>query len=75
MLVHVSGFNLGLMMRRVIGVGTPRGLQGRLAALIALLIIRWGAISAVVNRRPQSSCDVGDSTGALETQCSYAVAC
>src|SRR6202162_1170580 len=27
-LVHVSGFNLGLIMRQMIGVGTPRGLQG-----------------------------------------------
>jgi transposase len=26
-LVHVSGFNLGLVMRRLLGVGTPRGLQ------------------------------------------------
>ena len=34
MLIHVAGFNLGLLMRNVFGVGTPRGLQGRLAALI-----------------------------------------
>ena len=27
-LVHVSGFNLGLVMRRLVGVGTPRGLPG-----------------------------------------------
>jgi transposase len=26
-LVHASGFNLGLLMRRLIGVGTPRGLR------------------------------------------------
>src|SRR5204863_6841234 len=32
-LIHTSGFNLGLMMRHLIGVGTPRGLQGRVAAL------------------------------------------
>ena len=32
LLIHVSGFNLGLLMRRLIGVGTPRGLQGRLVA-------------------------------------------
>lgn len=35
LLVHVSGFNLGLVMRTLIGVGTPRGLQGRLAVLMA----------------------------------------
>ena len=36
-LVHVAGFNLSLVMRTVFGVGTPRGLQGRLAAIVALL--------------------------------------
>jgi transposase len=28
LLIHVSGCNLALVMRRLIGVGTPRGLQG-----------------------------------------------
>jgi hypothetical protein len=28
LLTHTSGFNLGLLMRQLIGVGTPRGLQG-----------------------------------------------
>jgi transposase len=37
LLVHVGGFNLGLLMRTLIGVGTPRGLQGRVVALIATL--------------------------------------
>jgi transposase len=32
-LVHVAGFNLSLVMRKLIGVGTPRGLRGRLEAL------------------------------------------
>jgi transposase len=36
--VHSGGFNLGLMMRTLIGVGTPRGLQGRLGALLTALI-------------------------------------
>jgi transposase len=27
-LIHVGGFNLALFMRRLFGVGTPRGLQG-----------------------------------------------
>ena len=38
LLVHIGGFNLGLLMRTLIGVGTPRGLQGRLAALLALVM-------------------------------------
>jgi transposase len=36
--VHIGGFNLGLLMRTLIGVGTPRGLQGRLATLTALVM-------------------------------------
>ena len=56
-LIHASGFNLGLVMRRLIGVGTPRSLQGRLAVLITVfvsvawvstrgLIARWGLTRA-----------------------------
>ena len=37
-LIHVAAFNLGLLMRKRFGVGTPRGLQGRLAAAIAACI-------------------------------------
>jgi transposase len=36
-LVHVAGFNLSLVMREIFGVGTPRGLQGRLEALLGAL--------------------------------------
>jgi transposase len=39
LLVHVGGFNLGLLMRTLFGVGTPRGLQGRVAALLATLSV------------------------------------
>jgi transposase len=35
LLVHSGGFNLGLVMRTLVGVGTPRGLQGRLNAVVA----------------------------------------
>ena len=38
-LIHVCGFNLGLIMRQMIGVGTPRGLQDRSAAAIATLFV------------------------------------
>jgi transposase len=38
LLIHAGGFNLGLLMRQVIGVGTPRGLQGRLIAVLATLL-------------------------------------
>ncbi len=32
LLLHAAAFNLGLFMRRLTGVGTPRSLQGRVAA-------------------------------------------
>jgi len=41
--VHIGGFNLGLLMRTLIGIGTPRGLQGRLAAA---LVVLWTHIVA-----------------------------
>jgi transposase len=44
-LVHVSGFNLSLVLRRVLGVGTARGMQGRCAALFAL----WRVLCAGIN--------------------------
>jgi len=34
LLIHIGGFNLGLLMRQLIGVGTPRGLQSRIAAIL-----------------------------------------
>jgi transposase len=42
-LIHASGFNLGLIMRQVIGFGTPRGLQDRPAVVIATLFVLIGA--------------------------------
>ena len=36
-LVHAGALNLGLLMRTLFGVGTPRGLQGRVAAFFVAL--------------------------------------
>jgi transposase len=41
LLVHAGAFNLGLWMRTLFGIGTPRGLQGRLAAITMRLSILW----------------------------------
>jgi len=46
-LVHVAAFNLGLLMRRVLGVGTPRELANRIAKAPAGLL---GGLSALVAR-------------------------
>ena len=66
-LIHAGGFNLGLVMRRLIGAGTPRGLQGRLAAVLATVFLLISAarrritatvashrLIAVVRGRPTS---------------------
>jgi transposase len=44
LLVHASAFNLGLWMRSLFGVGTPRTLQGRAVAVDALLSTLWTLI-------------------------------
>ena len=43
LLIHTAGFNLGLLMRQLIGVGTPRGLQGRLITIVTTL---WALIGS-----------------------------
>ncbi len=47
LLLQVCGANLGLLMRQLTGVGTPRSLQGRAAARVAVLI---GLLSACSGR-------------------------
>ena len=54
LLIHTGGFNLGLIMRHLIGLGTPRGLQGRVSVVLATLFVildiarrRLTAISAL----------------------------
>jgi transposase len=44
LLVHVGGFNLGLVMRKIMGRGTPRGFQGLGAALRAPFAAIWGSL-------------------------------
>ena len=41
LLVHAAACNLGLWMRTLTGIGTPRGLQGRLAAAWAFCFTLW----------------------------------
>jgi hypothetical protein len=50
MLIHVADFNLGLLMRKRFGVGTPFGLQGRLAAVIPALSHRTaGSVACAID--------------------------
>jgi hypothetical protein len=41
LLVHSGRFNLGLLLHTCFSIGTRRGLQGRLAALVLVLILVW----------------------------------
>jgi hypothetical protein len=58
LLIDTSGFNLGLLMRQLIGVGTPRGLQGRLIAVVAALCSLIRSLRAAVtdHGRPVRRC-------------------
>jgi Transposase DDE domain len=40
-LIHTAALNLGLLMRLLVGVGTPRSLQGRLWASLTRLMLLW----------------------------------
>jgi transposase len=46
--VHIGGFNLGLLMRTLVGVGTPRGLQGRMASVVDAIV---ALITTIFDRR------------------------
>lgn len=41
LLVQAGACNLGLWMRTLIGAGTPRSLQGRLPAAMAVVVALW----------------------------------
>jgi transposase len=47
LLVHVAGYNLGLLMRKLFGVGKPRSLQGLSAGILAILALRTGLLASL----------------------------
>ena len=53
LLVQVAAANLGLWMRTLTGIGTPRGLQGRFAAVLAFFFTVWALLRdrVTVHRR------------------------
>ena len=50
LLVQFAGCNLGLLLRQLIGVGTPRSLQGRAAAVFSALFRWWGDLWGYLRR-------------------------
>jgi hypothetical protein len=47
-LVHVAGYNLGLIMRLLVGAGTPREFLARASAHLLLLTAADGAVAAIL---------------------------
>jgi transposase len=46
LLIHVGGFNLGLVMRQLIGIGKPRRWQGLSALIFGLILSVWRFVTA-----------------------------
>ena len=45
LLVHVGGFNLGLVMRQLTGCGKPRRLQGLFSSIFGLIATLWTIVT------------------------------
>ena len=48
--LQACGLNLGLLMRQLMGVGTPRGLQGRACAIVDALRLALRRVWSLVSR-------------------------
>jgi len=51
LLIHAGAFNLGLVMRKLMGNGTPRGLQGRLNACLCVVQLLWRVLPVAIIRQ------------------------
>ena len=49
LIVHAAGFNLGLLMRTLVGVGKPRRLQGGASALVSAILAVVTLITRIWN--------------------------
>jgi len=48
LLIHVAGFNLGLLMRKLLGVGKPRMLQGLVRSVLERILVPVDAVFALI---------------------------
>ena len=65
LLVHAGAFNLGILMRKMFGHGTPRGLQGRRSGPRSLQIACRIFLARVWRAIPCSWCVTGSTPKAL----------
>jgi hypothetical protein len=71
LLVHASAFNLGLWMRSLFGIGTPRALQGRAVAVGAVLSTLWNLVYSAIT----PICDPSVSTDRPRRSADDLIAC
>jgi transposase len=50
-LIHCAALNLALLMRVLVGVGTPRSLQGRGLAVVSAFLMLWRRVTPLYFRR------------------------
>ena len=51
LLVHTGGFNLALAMRKMVGVGKPRRLQGSARGCFWAILAMWGEVWSAIRRQ------------------------
>jgi transposase len=61
LLIHVSGFNLGLVMRQVVGIGKPRGLADLLARIFGPIWALCSAMRSVIGEIREADCRIQNS--------------
>jgi transposase len=65
LLVHVGGFNLSLVMRKLVGIGTPRGLQGLFSRIFGVLWTMWNILQMIRRELPSLTREDRHSTHSL----------
>ena len=48
LMIHVGGFNLSLVMRKLTGIGKPRRLQGFFASILAVIFDLWNVLATIL---------------------------
>jgi transposase len=55
LLIHIGGFNLGLVLRKLTGLGKPRRLQGRFSLVFDLLWAVWDVMATAARSNAGSN--------------------
>jgi transposase len=73
LLIHVAGFNLSLVLRKMLGLGTARSLQGLTAAALRRLAARCADLWAALRALWINACRIRMTTDALPRRSDLAV--